>query len=214
MNKGKFRSIKTLSLVSVLFLTLMLSACGSKEAEMPTASSSEVILINHPQKAFGGEVPEWVRLVAGGGSNTELSELYDKYVVFTDTKQGENLDALKFWLNDFDINKTVSTQLNTAFSSKAAAITNATADEIERSADALTAVTSKATFSGLKKESEYWLQYSTADDNTYYDYYVLYIMDKKLWNEQLAAIIKQLSAQDKKIVTPVLDKVTEAGLFE
>ncbi len=200
-----------------IMASLLFSACSSKNEVNPFETDNSVagdVLINHPQKAFGGMPPEWVQKVAGGGSNSEIAALYPNQVVFTATNRGENLDALKIWLNNVNVNQIVSSQLHTSVLSKTAAIETANSGEVERLSETLTAITSKAKFTGLKKEAEYWLQFRTEEGNTYYDYYVLYMMDKSTWNANLDRINKGLNGEAKEIFTPAFDRVKSEGLFD
>ncbi len=199
----------------LLFSCILLAFVGCASTDQAGSIATEVsgeTLINHQAKALGSEVPEWVQKVIGG-TRKDLQNDYPDAKIFTSTSRGENLDALKFWANTFDVNTTVASELNTYFSNEAGSISNASATELIRTADQLAAVSSTSRFNGLSKEAEYWLLWETADGDKVYDYYVLYTISNQMFDESLDRILADLDEEARSVATPVYDRIKEEGLF-
>ncbi len=216
-------NFKKLLVLPVMASVMLLGGCGAKEE---TASAPEVpaanvntsavvrpVLVDHQGAAFGREVPGWVEYV-GMGENSKLAGLYPDREVFPIHQRGENLDALKFWLNNVDASTEIARMLDTDVKNRTAAITSADQATVQRAADQITAIQNKAKFAGLRKENDYWTQTKNSEGEVFFNYYVVYTMDKKVWQETLKRFLGELAPEAKEIITPVYDRVMEEGLFD
>lgn len=157
--------------------------------------------------AAGVSVPKWFEVSIEGAS--ALKELYPDNEVLLIQVSGKNLEAIKFEAETFAANTELSRRLSTFVSSEAAqAGSSDGSTELKKAAEFLAAVFSKAEFSGLEKESDYWVL-REYEDGRIYTYTVFYLMPTHLYNQQIDDMLTELPDEEREILQPILDKARE-----
>ncbi len=219
--------MKNLGIILVLVITaVMVVGCASapvaeSAADAPTVQAQPVqrsVMIDHQAGATRGyEVPgcypEWVAVILDG-QDAPLRDLYPNNAVFTSRNRGEDLDGLKYWANTFNVNGLVAGEINTSFNSKAGGSDGGNADEYKQAGDTLIGVVVDAEFTGLSKEAEYWILWQSPTGEKEYEYMVLYTMTNEMLNTNLDNILNDVPEAERAVITPVIDRIKEEGLFD
>lgn len=198
------KTILTLSLAAV---ALMAIGCASSPPpaqapapapkEAPKKAAPKYDVLDTKTMALGGDIPEWVSVyVTDGVTGVEaLPKFKDKYV-FIGEDSGANKEALRQWATGFtvaqDLARLVSTRVQARFAGAAAGSPD---DNYGRYFENVVKSASDATYSGARKESDFWIlkRYYKEDgktvDKEVYDYYVLVTIDKATLQKQLDAVL-------------------------
>lgn len=199
--------MKKLSVALALVVaTLTVVGCASKpeakpeakaEPAAPAKTAAKYVVVDHKAMAIGGNIPEWVEIyIADGMTGVEAMEKYKDKYVFVGEDSGTNLGALRLWAQGFnvaqDLARLVSQRVQVKFAGAAAGSPD---DEFGRYFENVVKNSSDATFSGARKETDYWIlkRYFKEDgvttDREVYDYYVLVSIDKKTLQSQIDAVL-------------------------
>jgi hypothetical protein len=124
-----------------------------------------------------------------------LPEHRDKYV-FIGLDTGTNLNALTQWSRSYTVNQEIAQMVNTRVQAKfAGAAAGSPEAAFGRYFENVVQSVSLASFSGARKEKDFWLlkRYFKADgktiDREVYDYYVLVSIDKDLLERQVDTVL-------------------------
>ena len=181
----------------------------------PTFVVDEIRIVDYPGKTFGEEIPQWVRQIAKG--NYSASAFIDimpdvgNYELFVASAKGPNLDFIKQWTNLVDIEtevagimqRVVGKALQTfqgATQTEGHTLEEGTVEDIdmEKTEKMYQTSVSNVNLVGLRKITEYWVESIAYDGETgapkdrYFDYYVVYGMDKKIYESSLASALGQI----------------------
>jgi hypothetical protein len=197
------------AMASVLALVMM-AACASapQSPQIRDEYVSDVvdgILMDSKTKSFGVPVPEWVATYGVNGmSAVERMTAYKDLTVFIGEETGTNLQALQAWGNTFSANALISQRLKTTFESTAkgaqAGSTGSTTSgappaNFDNYMEAVLEAATKATFSGARKENDWWGKYryyrgdGKTVDREEYRFYILVTMDKTVFDRQLESLL-------------------------
>jgi hypothetical protein len=210
-------------LIAVLALVSSCRSTADKDlgpAPEYVEKSQAYEVLDHKTKAVGQDVPEWVtRYISGGLTEVEQMPAYTDKYVFIGEDSGTNLNALRQWTSGFtvaqDLSRMVSTRVQARFAGAAAGSPD---DEYGRYFEAVVKNASDATYSGARKENDFWIlkRYFKADkksvDREVYDFYVLVSIDKASLEQQITALLNgtKTDTPPTKEQATAIDRVKEA----
>jgi hypothetical protein len=188
---------------------LLFAACSSDPHAVPLGPAPEYqqetdtyTVIDHKTMVIDEDVPEWVtRYISDGVRGVEAMPLYQDAYVFVGEDKGRNLNALRQWSANFtvaqDLARMVSSRVQVRF---ATAATGSPDEAYGRYFESVIKNVSDASFSGARKENDFWLlkRYFEADGKTVnreeYEYYVLVSINKELLQRQINDILNRANA--------------------
>ncbi|MDR1212278.1 MAG: hypothetical protein LBK40_08630 [Spirochaetaceae bacterium] len=216
-------------IVFCVLAALALSACSSKPKAQPDSQgpapdyierTEAYVVVDHKTKAIGQDVPEWVtRYISDGLSGVEAMPAYQDKYVFVGEDTGTNLNALRQWSTGFsvaqDLSRMVSRRVEDRFAGAAAGSPD---DAYGRYFENVVKSSSDATYTGARKETDFWLQkrFFNADGRSVnrevYEYYVLVSINKADLERQINDVLNGVNADappSREQVT-AYDRVKEA----
>lgn len=219
---------KILKVVLVLAVVAFFASCVSTpvaENTSPTVSKRvEREMIDWKSASIGGEIPKWV-YAAADNDQVALSALpqFEGKLIFFAEDQGKNLDLLKSWVNNFNVQAALSRQLSNFVIAKFGGEQSGSKNEedVQMYLNELVSSCSKAEINGLSKELDYWVKtrYVDKDLDTIediYQYFVVYSIDKDDFRLQLDRVLGKIEAKtqaQKQMKEDVLNAVVDASIF-
>jgi len=201
--------IKIKKIVCVIILGSLAVACATtSETTTETSSVSRpkavTTLIDNKGAAFGISTPEWVELAVVGAS--KVATLYPNKVAFVQEEIGGNQKLLAMRGSTTGVNAQFASVVATAIIANYKSVADASGEEFNEDAYRSTIEAgAKAQFSGLVKESDWWILVDVSGRQEY-RYYFLYLMDEDLFAEQVIALAKD---SGEKLDNPELAKAVE-----
>ena len=215
------KKIKIIALLCAA--SLLLAGCSSTKVRTKDVSPKAEV-IDHKGVSFGLEIPEWTQAVAAGNKDAVKKTLgIDKNaVVFLVYQQGDNLDFLQTWADQFGARDQVASAMETTISNVAKTQISGEAEDgsstTEQSLQKYSGQVTNITLNGLQKENDYWTKTrrlkdgvrkaESADDYEYtINYVAVFWMDGKLFEQQLEAALLDVdenddqSAEIRKLIT-------------
>jgi hypothetical protein len=204
---------------------LAVSCAGSPrpaviEAPDYVERTESYVVLDHKAKAVGQGVPDWVTLyISNGLAGVEaLPEFQDKYV-FIGEDTGTNLNALRQWSSGFTVAQEIARMVTTRVEAKFVGAAAGSPDAAYgRYFEDVVKTLGTASFSGARKENDYWLlkRYFRSDgrtvDREVYDFYVLVTIDKAILERQIDEVLNR--TRDDPALTreqaTAVDRVREA----
>jgi hypothetical protein len=205
-----------LGLAVVVALSACASSGGAKQPDRITLSSSaDIETIEHKGTALGqAQLPQWVSSYLDGGvPRVEALDDYNgKYCIIAE-EYGPALQQLMTWVNNFNAQQQIGAQISTRVASTFKANENKVPDNEDSKRKFSNAINTlvAASFSGARKESDWWVHQRVTDGKKKTDRYsamVLYSIDKKILDDQIKAQVTKL-----KDGTPALDAILD-GITE
>ncbi|MDL2229002.1 hypothetical protein LJC14_02005 [Treponema sp. OttesenSCG-928-L16] len=214
-------------LIVLAAAAIAFAACSStpeETAQTPPPQYVEqtdtYVVLDHKTKALGQDVPEWVtRFISEGVTGVESMPAYKDKYVFIGEDMGSNLNALRQWATGFTVNQEMSRMVSTRVQGKfAGAAVGSPDDEYGRYFENVVKSVTEASFSGARKESDFWLlkRYFKADgksvDREEYEIYILTTIDKALLERQLDAVLEKAESDSSPTTEQktAIDRVKEA----
>ncbi len=207
---------KNIIVSAFLVLAMLLTSCrttsvagsGIKGKGARMASVKREI-IAYQGDEFPGEIPEWVVLVAQGQYDAAvLSKVMpglEGKKVFVTIGQGDNYEFVKNWTDLVDVEvqvgdtmqrvvgKAVSAEMT---GSRSSVGTESDPSEVNQKVAMYKQAVSTVELNGLEKTSSFWVlvrQYENKDTyKDFYEYYAVWTMDKKIFDTQLDAALKNV----------------------
>lgn len=219
--------MKKILVAAAMFAALVSSnafaAKKAKEAKM------KIEIMNRPGMALGTEVPRWVEAVLEGDNKSIAKALkidLKEYQIFVFSNQGTDLEFLKTWTDQVDVQRQVANSFSMAVGQSANAVFQGTSGDenkkkmaIDQTVKALSAME----INGLLKESQYWMQFRKPKQGVkitkkspdsayeyYYEYYVVFTMDRDIYDAQLDAALNGI--EDNASETVLLKKALSENL--
>jgi hypothetical protein len=193
-------------IVAALVLAAVFAGCKSKPEPAPeyAEKTDAYEVVDHKTKALGQGVPDWVTwYISDGLTGVETMEPYKDKYVFIGEDSGTNLNALRQWSTGFTVNQEISRLISERVESKFAGAAVGSPDAAYgRYFENVVKSVSEASFSGVRRESDFWLlkRYFKADrktvDRESYDFYVLMTVDKAVLERQINAVLDSAKAAD------------------
>jgi len=240
MNTTK-RILTAAAIVTIIAAMVMTVSCGSSPKADPAAKKVETItkytILDHKGAATGkDELPQWLSVYLDTGLDTEVEKLsaFKGMYCFIGTNDSTNKKFAQTWAAGADgptlIASTISTRVENVLTSadNGSDATSADTDEasMKRVLDNVRTTTQSATFTGARKVGDWWVQlrkYDPDDPSVIrgeeYTAYVLYTIEKKALDRQVAAKLqntldtdKQVSAEERAIFSGLINRIIEQGL--
>lgn len=209
---------------------LVLLAATSVFAAKAKAAKTKIEIVDRPGFALGTAIPDWVVAVLEGENKKVAKALkFDdaKTQVFVFTNQGDNLEFLKTWTDQVDVQRQVANSFSMAVGQSANAVlqgnSGANKTKIQQSVDQTIKTLSALELNGLLKGAQYWIQFrkpkqgvkvnnksTDKDFDYYYEYYVVFTMDRAVYDKQLDAALN--GVEDNTSETELLKKALSATL--
>ncbi len=214
-------------IVAMVLALAALSSMNIFAAKKGKEAKIKIEVVNRPGMALGTEVPSWVVSVLEGDNKkvAKSLKLEDKQI-FVFSNQNTDLEFLKTWTDQVDVQRQVANSFSMAVGQSANAVFQGTSGDetkkkmaIDQTVKALSAIE----MNGLLKEASYWMQFrrpkqgikvkKNSPDSAYdyyYEYYVVFAMDKKIYDAQLTAALNGI--EDNASETVLLKKALSENL--
>ena len=204
-----------ISALAAFVLLGTLASCGSTlklKGEEPVMNTGKPEIIDYQGLALGSQIPDWVIAIADGSQKRvrKSLDIPNSKQIFILQNKGTILESLKVWTDQVDaraeiassieqtVAQTVQTEMEVYQSDKAS---------MEKSAKIYSATMTNVTLNGLTKEDYYWIKTRTpkvdiknpklpSDYNEEYTYYVVYTLDKDLYERQIAQAMDDIQDND------------------
>ena len=222
--------MKIKTVVAVMFVaalgSMSLFAAGKAKQQ-----KIKIEIVNRPGMALGTEIPSWVEAVIEGDNKNIAKSLkidLKENQIFVFSNQGTDLEFLKTWTDQVDVQRQVANSFSMAVGQSANAVfQGSSGDEnkkkmaIDQTIKALSAME----INGLLKESQYWIQFRKPKQGVkvnkkspdsaydyYYEYYVVFTMNRAIYDQQLDAALN--GVEDNASETTLLKKALSQNLRE
>lgn len=219
--------MKKMAAFAVLCATVLSVPAFAKKAK---EQKIKVEIVNGPGMALGSSIPGWVEAVLQGdnkGISKSLKIDLSESQIFVFTNQGDDLEFLKTWTDQVDVQRQVANSFSMAVGQSANAVFQGSASGSEtkrqQAIDQTVKALSAMEINGLLKEAQYWMQFrkpktgvkitkksTDADFETYYEYYVVFTMNRRVYDTQLQAALN--GVEDNASETVLLKKALSENL--
>ena len=204
-----------LSVLTVCVLGTMLASCGSTlklKGEEPVMNTGRPEVIDYQGLALGSAVPEWV-IAIGDGSERRVRKSLDipnSKQIFILQNKGNDLDFLKAWTDQVDARAEIAASVEQTIAQTVQSemeVRQADSQQKAKAAKIYSATMTNVTLNGLSKEDYYWIKTRTpkvdvktpklaTDYNYEYTYYVVYTLDKDLYERQVLQAMDDVQDND------------------
>lgn len=182
----------------VIFSTLNVSAASKAK----TISKSSKIVLDFPGSEEMDYYPKWVSAVLKGDRRkiSETLNLGDRQIFYF-INTGDDLDFLQHWTESVDMPKEIAASLSRVVNREIDAMYHGGSEEAKKDlADKLN-VLSKVRIADTVREASFWIQYAVpknpkqkikknlSNAEKYYQYMVVFSMDKKNWDRQVKSAL-------------------------
>ena len=208
---------------------MALSSTSVFAAKKGKEAKQKIEIVNRPGIAIGTEIPGWVQAVLEGENKKVAKSLkidLKESQVFVFSNQGTDLEFLKTWTDQVDVQRQVANSFSVAVGQSANAVfQGSSGDEnkkkmaIDQTVKALSAIE----LNGLLKEAQYWMQFRKPKQGVkvnkkspessydyYYEYYVVFVMSRSVYDAQLNAALNGID--DNASETVLLKKALSENL--
>ena len=208
---------------------MALSSTSVFAAKKGKEAKQKIEIVNRPGIAIGTEIPGWVQAVLEGENKKVAKSLkidLKESQVFVFSNQGTDLEFLKTWTDQVDVQRQVANSFSIAVGQSANAVfQGSSGDEnkkkmaIDQTVKALSAIE----LNGLLKEAQYWMQFRKPKQGVkvnkkspessydyYYEYYVVFVMSRSVYDAQLNAALNGID--DNASETVLLKKALSENL--
>ncbi len=208
-----------LSVMTVLAMGTMLASCGSTlklKGEEPIMNTGRPEVIDYQGLALGSAVPEWV-IAIGDGSERRVRKSLDipnSKQIFILQNKGTDLDFLKAWTDQVDARAEIASSVEQTIAQTVQSemeVRQTDDQQKVKAAKIYSATMTNVTLNGLSKEDYYWIKTRTpkvdvktpklaTDYNYEYTYYVVYTLDKDLYERQVRQAMDDVQDNDDQTV--------------
>jgi hypothetical protein len=218
MNKGWKTEILFLMGCAVIMGTLVLVSCASSggnaapqrpiEAAAPPrqAENIERVILDYKGADLGAQIPDWVYLANDDNYDTiiKLSRFKGKIPIIN-SGTGKNLDMLRSWVNNFNVQAEVSRRISNMVDAKFSGGQLGSKDTPENISfiKEIVATFSQTEINGLAKEMDFWSKLRIIDhgketEEEHYTYYVVYSISEDDLNYQIAQAMGKIAAKNQE----------------
>ena len=204
------KKIKIIALLCAA--SLLLAGCLSTKVK---DSTPQYEVVDHKGASFGLNVPEWAGQAAAGDKNSvkKLLGIDKNAVVFLVYQQGDNLDFLQMWADQFGARDQVASAMETTISNVAKTYISGESTDgtstAEQTLEKFSGQVTNITLNGLQKENDYWTKTRRLKDGITkaqgpddYEYKINYVavfwMDGKLFARQLNEALSDVDENDEQ----------------
>ena len=198
-------------LLFVLVALVLLAGCAGNPKEKKTKiemePEDEYKIVDHKNRDFGGEPPNWVTMTV---SELEGSEKYADFYIFIIDQTGKDLNGLKLWAKGFVASSEIARMVETRVEDKFVGAAAGDMDGLEAYMEEVVKSTSSAKFSGMRTEDEFWIKKKYNDGGEEFRYLFLVTVPR----DQIDAAIQRAFEGTEKPKTEekktAVDRVKEA----
>ena len=213
----------------ILVILLCLMCVTSVFAAKAKEQKVKIEVVNRPGMALGTDIPEWVVSVLEGDNKSIAKSLkidLKDTQIFVFSNQGTDLEFLKTWTDQVDVQRQVANSFSMAVGQSANAVFQGSAGDenkrqqaIDQTVKALSAIE----INGLSKDAQYWMQFKRPKQGLkvtkkspessydyYYEYYVIFTMPRAIYEAQLEAALNGI--EDNASETELLKKALSENL--
>jgi hypothetical protein len=184
------------------------SGTGSGSGSPPPEQSNQVqfIRIDYQGAAIGSNVPEWVEAAVNSDLDTikKMPRFKGKEPI-VDWGNGQNLDLLRSFVNNFNVAAGVSRRITTYVEAEFGGSQLGSKDSPDNRnfVKEIVGSFSNAEFSGLAREMDYWIKLRIVDrgkgtQTEEYRYYVVYSIPEDILQHQIDAALGRVSAKNQE----------------
>ena len=191
-----------LAFVTMCVMVLAVTACGSTRAGTGPGSGApppkqapkiERIIVDYQGAAIGSDIPTWVEAAVNRDIETiKKIPRFKGKVPFISEGSGKNLDLLRSWVNNFDMQASVSRMISNYVEAKFGGeqLGNKNSPENINFVKEIVTTFSNVKINGLGKEMDYWIKLRVKDldkgtETEDYRYYVVYSMSEEALQHQI-----------------------------
>ncbi|MBO4532334.1 MAG: hypothetical protein J5726_01360 [Treponema sp.] len=203
------------SVLTALTLVGLLASCGSTlklKGEDPVMMTGTPEIIDYQGLALGSQIPDWV-IAIGDGSQKKVRRSLDipnSKQIFILQNKGTDLDYVQIWTDQVDARAEIASSIEQTIAQTVQSeisVQDAGMQVDEKSAKIYSATMTNVTVNGLVKECYYWIKTRTPqidsknpkvvkDYKEEYTYYVVYTIDKDLYERQLKQAMDDVQDND------------------
>ena len=209
-----------ISALTALVLFGALASCSSTrklKGEEPGMMTGKPEIIDYQGLALGSQIPDWV-VAIGDGSQKKVRKSLDipnSKQIFILQNKGTNLDFLKIWTDQVDEKAEIASSIEQTIAQTVQSemeVRQADQQVKTKAAKIYSATMTNVTLNGLSKEDYYWIKTRTpkvdvntkkllaTDYNYEYTYYVVYTLDKDLYERQVLQAMDDVQDNDDQTV--------------
>ncbi len=159
---------KLISLGLLLVLGFVLASCGGGPEPagglVEAEDAEEVVVIDHKNKALGGNAPEWV---FASIADLEADSKYADSYVFKVEADGKDKDGVLTMLRGMEVPTMVARQVSTRVKNKFVGAQVGDKDKLETYMENVTKSVAEATITGLREQDNYWVKLQEGSDKYY-----------------------------------------------
>lgn len=208
---------------------------GSVFAKKAKDQKVKIEIVNRPGMALGTDIPGWVEAVLEGDNKAIAKSLkidLKEKQIFVFSNQGDDLEFLKTWTDQVDVQRQVANSFSIAVGQSANAVlqgNSGSESAMQRSIDQTVKALSALELNGLLKDAQYWIQFKKPKQGVkitkkspdsafdyYYEYYVIFTMDRNIYDTQLEAALNGVedNASETKLLKEALSENLRAPLVD
>jgi hypothetical protein len=219
----------------MVITALVLAACasgpkgtgtGSGDAAPQKAAASHIerIRVDYKGAAIGSDIPAWVEAAVDDDYQKilQLPQFKGK-VPMVNYGTGQNLDLLRSWVNNFNMQAEFSRRVSNSVTAKFGGTQLGSKDTPENRnlLQEIIGTFSRTEINGLAKEMDYWIKLRTIDrqqgsESEQYYYYVIYSISQDDLDYQIAQALGKVAAKTKEqeeLKADVQTAMKEAAAF-
>lgn len=224
---------KTLYVLTVFALSAMLLGCKTTQTKgsgvkgkAAKVDTGKRVLVDYQGATFGTEIPEWVKLVGQGQYSTEALNPVMPGVagkkVFVVTKRGNNLSYVEQWADLVTIETEVAGIMErVAGKAVEASMVGKDDEDLQETINMYRTSLTSVRLTGLEKIAGFWIKVNVLDSKknvieSFYEYYSVWGMDKKIFNDQLKESMKHIDETTteseflkSKVTAELMDRVCD-----
>ena len=224
---------KTLYVLTVFALSAMLFGCKTTQTKgsgikgkAAKVDTGKRVLVDYQGATFGTEIPEWVKLVGQGQYSTEALNPVMPGVagkkVFVVTKRGNNLSYVEQWADLVTIETEVAGIMErVAGKAVEASMVGKDDEDLQETINMYRTSLTSVRLTGLEKIAGFWIKVNVLDSKknvieSFYEYYAVWGMDKKIFNDQLKESMKHIDETTteseflkSKVTAELMDRVCD-----
>jgi hypothetical protein len=187
---------------------VLLASCASrvKAPPAPKQSKDVPVILDSKGASLGLGIPDWVEAAAEDDyeSLAKIPRFAGK-VPIPYMGQGQNLDLLRSWVNNFNVQADLSRRISNTIEATFGGGQMGDKDTPENNLflEEIVASFSSIEITGLAKEMDYWTKTRTPDKEKKtsverYNYYVVYSISEEDLNYQIARAMGKIAAKTKE----------------
>ena len=205
-----------------IFLSCASTGDGAKAERIELDSKGKVVTLDHKGTGLGiDKLPQWLAEYMDRGVRgvEDLTDYQGKYCIVA-FEQGTELQSVLTWTNNFNAQQQIAEQISTSVASvfKANESKVPGNDDSQRKYSNAIKTLVSASYSGARQEGDWWVKQRISEgrnDETRYTAYVLYSIDRKILDKQIADAInknKDGSPELDAALDAVTAQILESGL--